>query len=79
MRYFLCVSMITLLGFQSFGQIDQKIGEWRSYLPYNDGRWVTQSDEKIYYSTEQSLFSINKEDVVVARVISACIAFALSF
>lgn len=63
MRYFLCLSVMALLSLQSIGQIDQRIGEWRSYLPYNDGRWVTQSDDKIYYSTEQALFSINKEDV----------------
>lgn len=63
MRYFLCLSVLVFYCIQSLGQIDQKIGEWRSYLPYNDGRWVTQSDEKIYYSTEQSLFSINKADV----------------
>jgi hypothetical protein len=63
MRYFLCYSILLLLNFQSLGQIDQQIGEWRSYLPYNDGRWVTQSEDKIYYATEQALFSINKEDV----------------
>ena len=63
MRYFLCLSMILFLGFQSQGQIDQKIGEWRSYLPYSEGRWVTQSADKVYYSTEQALFSINKAEV----------------
>ena len=63
MRYFLCFSVLVFLNLQSIGQIDQKIGEWRSYLPYNDGRWVTQSEYKIYYATEQALFSINKEDV----------------
>lgn len=63
MRYIFCFSLVFLFGSYSYSQIDQGIGEWRSYLPYNDGRWVTQSDEKVYYSTEQALFSINKEDV----------------
>jgi ligand-binding sensor domain-containing protein len=63
MRYFLCFSVLVFFSLQSIGQIDQKIGEWRSYLPYNDGRWVTQSEDKVYYSTEQALFSINKADV----------------
>lgn len=47
----------------SNGQLDQKIGEWESFLPYQDGIWVTQSNDKIYYSTELSLFSIDKADV----------------
>lgn len=63
MRYFLCLSILLSFCLQAEGQIDQKIGEWRSYLPYSEGRWVTQSAEKIYYSTAQSLFSINKNDV----------------
>ncbi|MFT4532988.1 MAG: ligand-binding sensor domain-containing protein [Saprospiraceae bacterium] len=59
---------LSLLAFLFFinlstSQLDQKIGEWKSFLPYNDGRWVTQSKDKIYYATELSLFSINKEDV----------------
>lgn len=63
MRYFLWIFILILSGIELEGQIDQRIGEWRSFLPYNDGRWVTQSDDKIYYATEQALFSINKDDV----------------
>lgn len=62
MRYLFCISTILLFTLQSIGQIDQRIGEWRSFLPYNEGRWVTQSEDKIYYATEQALFSINKDD-----------------
>ena len=58
-------SLIAFLAFINISnsQLDQKIGEWESFLPYNDGRWVTQSNDKIYYSTELSLFSIDKSDV----------------
>ncbi len=63
MRYLFCISILIFSNIQLLGQIDQRIGEWRSFLPYNDGRWVTQSEDKIYYSTEQALFSINKADV----------------
>lgn len=63
MRYIFCISILAISYLQSFGQIDQQIGEWRSFLPFNEGRWVTQSDDKVYYSTEQALFSINKADV----------------
>ncbi len=44
-------------------QIDQKIGEWRSFLPYNAGRSVTQSDDKIYYATGLSVLTIDKNNV----------------
>jgi ligand-binding sensor domain-containing protein len=63
MRYFFFTSILIFLNLHLPGQIDQNIGEWRSFLPYNEGRWVTQSEDKIYYSTEQALFSINKDDV----------------
>ena len=63
MRYLLSISILLFSCFQILGQIDQEIGEWRSFLPYNDGRWVTQSEDKIYYSTDLSLFSINKDEV----------------
>lgn len=38
------------------------IGQWRSYLPYQDGRQVTQSNTKIIYATDWSIFMIDKED-----------------
>jgi len=63
MRFIICVFISFLLINNTYGQQDQKIGEWKSFLPYNDGRWVTQSKDKIYYSTELSLFSIDKSDV----------------
>jgi len=63
MRFILSIFVSILFTNLSHAQLDQKIGEWRSFLPYNDGRWVTQSDEKVYYSTGLSLFSIDKSDV----------------
>lgn len=63
MRFLLSILFILVITIQGNSQLDQKIGEWRSFLPYNEGRWVTQSDEKVYYSTDLSLFSINKSDV----------------
>jgi ligand-binding sensor domain-containing protein len=63
MRFIICIFTSILFICNSHCQLDQKIGEWRSFLPYNDGRWVTQSEDKIYYSTELSLFSIDKSDV----------------
>ena len=39
------------------------IGGWESYLPYQSGRWVTQSEKSIYYATEFSLVILDKEDL----------------
>ncbi|MEM7103247.1 MAG: hypothetical protein AAF502_08970 [Bacteroidota bacterium] len=38
------------------------IGQWRSHLPYKKASTVTQSSEKIYYGTLESLVSIDKQD-----------------
>ncbi len=38
------------------------IGAWKSYLPYQKGVKITQSDTKIIYATDWSLFTIDKED-----------------
>lgn len=39
-----------------------RIFEWKSFLPYKLGKSVTQSDNSIIYSTNQSLAIISKED-----------------
>lgn len=46
----------------TFGQSNTAIGEWRSYLPYNQGIFITQSAEKIIYSSEFSILTIDKTD-----------------
>jgi len=38
------------------------IGSWASHLPYTTGHYLSQSPEKIIYSTQWSLFTIDKED-----------------
>ena len=43
-------------------QDDSRLYEWKSYLPYQNGRYVTQSEDKIYYATEQSILVLNKAD-----------------
>ncbi len=54
---------VGLLFFPSFSQENIAIGDWESYLPYQSGRWVTQSDEDIFYATEWSLMILDKEDL----------------
>lgn len=62
MRYFLlfyiCFSVHILNG-----QFTTPIGGWTAHLPYQSARWVTQSDDKIIYSTEWSLLTIDKGDL----------------
>jgi sugar lactone lactonase YvrE len=39
------------------------IGGWRSHLPIRTGKFVTQSEEKIYYATNQAILAIDKEEL----------------
>ena len=54
----------TLLSAQS----ELKLGQWKSHLPYYAGRSITQSDSKIYYATQWSIFSIEKGSIDVIDV-----------
>ena len=42
-------------------QDDLKRGQWRSYLPYHFGTYVTQSDDAVYFTTEISLLKFHKD------------------
>ena len=44
---------------------DLRIGQWKAHLPYNSGRWVTQSESTIYYASPFALFTIEKDDFAV--------------
>lgn len=39
-----------------------EIGQWKSYLPYQNARCVTQSQQEIFISTDFSVMAIDKED-----------------
>ena len=43
-------------------QSNLNIGEWKSHLPYKLAHDIAQDDSKIYFTTESSLFTINKDD-----------------
>ena len=45
----------------AFSQSDLAIGDWEIYLPYKTGRFVTQSEDKVYYATTVALISIDKQ------------------
>ena len=46
----------------------QRIEEWTSHLPYQVGLNVTQSTDKVYYSTEWSILQIDKSDFSTERI-----------
>jgi ligand-binding sensor domain-containing protein len=48
-----------------YGQNPLPIGQWRSHLPYQSGQYVTQSADKIYFSTELAVVSVDKTDFAV--------------
>ena len=49
-------------------QTDLKIGEWRSHLPYRQGRDVTQSQDKVFYATDFSVLAYDKNDGSTQRI-----------
>ncbi len=52
-----CLSLAELLS-----QKNLRFGEWESHLPYQRGLSITQSPNKIYFGTDFSIMSIDKED-----------------
>jgi ligand-binding sensor domain-containing protein len=57
----------------SFNALSQgvEIGQWRDYLPYENGQFVTKMDDKIYLATESSIFYYQTENQSINRVSKA--------
>ncbi len=53
---------LLLFPFLLSAQLDLKLGQWKSYLPYHLGKSITQSETTIYYASPWSLFMIDKEE-----------------
>lgn len=62
MRLFYTIVFSFSLGLISSAQNSLSIGQWRSHLPYNLGRVVTQSPDKIYFATQWSVVIVDKVD-----------------
>ena len=60
-----CFIVIAFSTIHTIAQTDFPIGSWKSHLPYRIGRYVSQSDTKIYYATDLSVLSLDKEDLSV--------------
>ena len=49
-------------------QTDLAIGQWKSHLPFSNGLYVTQSDDKIYYATRYAVLEVDKQERSVRRI-----------
>jgi hypothetical protein len=63
MRVLFIALFLIILTDPLFCQYNLAIGEWRSHLPQQFGREVTQSPEKIIYANLWNLIIIDKEDL----------------
>ena len=65
--YITLQSALLLMGctffFKTDAQTNLAIGQWRSHLPYQLGRSVTQSPSTVYYATPWSVISFDKTDL----------------
>ncbi|MBI1224553.1 MAG: T9SS type A sorting domain-containing protein [Bacteroidetes bacterium] len=52
----------------SIGQTDISIGQWKEHLPFSNGVYVTQSDDKIYYATRYAVLEVDKQERSVRRM-----------
>ena len=58
--YFLFIAIVC-----TNAQDDLKIGQWQSYLPFQKGTYVTQSEYTIYYASNLSVMLLDRTDFSV--------------
>ncbi len=65
MRFYLLLSFLFISVSCTNAQGDLKIGQWQSYLPFQKGTYVTQSDYTIYYASNLSVMILDRTDFSV--------------
>ncbi|MBX2927431.1 MAG: hypothetical protein KF852_06300 [Saprospiraceae bacterium] len=63
MRSFLPLLLLLFAAATVHSQSPLALGQWRSHLPFQFGRSVTQSNTKIFYAADQALLSLDKSDL----------------
>ena len=63
MTKYLYTLIVLLLANLVSSQSDLSFGQWESHLPYQRGLALTQSPTKVYYATDLSVMSVDKEDL----------------
>ena len=66
----LVLFLISIVSINAFGQ-GVEIGQWRDYLPYENGQFVAKMDDKIYLATESSVFYYQTDNQSINRVSKA--------
>ena len=64
---FICIFVLAGY-FTPNAQDSLALGEWETHLPYTTGKYVTQSEEKVFYSTGWSIVSIDKKDFSIEKI-----------
>ncbi|MEN0006590.1 MAG: hypothetical protein AAF798_20725, partial [Bacteroidota bacterium] len=62
------LSLFVLLSSVLLSQNILPLGQWRSHLPYKEGKMVTQSSSTIYYSTGWSVLLLDKTELSTERL-----------
>ena len=66
--FFLFIFLVKQLPAQTPSDSLPAIGQWRQHLPFIAGLYVTQSADKVYYSTGQGILIIDKEEHALERL-----------
>jgi sugar lactone lactonase YvrE len=64
-KYFIQGFIVVLCIGNIFGQSELPLGTWKSHLAYNVGLNVTQSKDKVIYSSSSGIFTVDKEDLSI--------------
>ena len=64
-KYFIQGFIVVLCIGNLFGQSELPLGTWKSHLAYNIGLNVTQSKDKVIYSSSSGIFTVDKEDLSI--------------
>jgi len=64
MKSFLVCLLLVTLSFMGLAQDNPvAIGQWRSHLSYESSKTVTESEEAVFFGTDQAVLKVNKEDM----------------
>lgn len=65
-----CATVFLFLFFlaTSMAQTDLAIGQWKSHLPFSNGQYLTQSDDKVYFATKYAVLEVDKEERSIRRM-----------
>lgn len=61
MRVF-TVIVFSIISFNAFSQSDIPLNQWESYLPYQNVRFIEESNDRVLFATEWSILSYNPNE-----------------